>query len=102
MCAWAAESCSSQNFDAALTLKQRDIENGKMGKEDTLQTKIRLEMMKAFNHNVICIDAKHFTNMYDFLLITVLVVDGFGEGIRTCMYLYGSFLYPNTDGCHLA
>ena len=29
---------------------------------------------------MICVDATHSTNMYDFLLITVLVIDIFGEG----------------------
>ena len=29
---------------------------------------------------MICVDATHSTNMYDFLLITVLVIDEFGEG----------------------
>ena len=31
----------------------------------------------------VCMDATHGTNMYDFNLITVLVVDEFGEGIPT-------------------
>ena len=34
--------------------------------------------MDATHYNM---DATHSTNMYDFLLITVLVVDDFGEGI---------------------
>jgi len=29
----------------------------------------------------ICMDATHGTNMYDFKLITLLVLDKFGEGI---------------------
>ena len=37
--------------------------------------------MKEYGNNVICMDATHGTNMYDFQLITVLVIDLFGEGI---------------------
>ena len=29
----------------------------------------------------VCMDATHGTNMYDFNLITVLIIDEFGEGI---------------------
>ena len=38
-------------------------------------------MLKAYGHNVFCMEATHSTNMYDFLLITVLVIDDFGEGV---------------------
>ena len=37
--------------------------------------------MKQYGNNVICMDATHGTNMYDFQLITVLVIDSLGEGI---------------------
>ena len=30
---------------------------------------------------VVCIDATHRTNVYDFLLITIVVLDGYGEGV---------------------
>ena len=46
-----------------------------------LQTQFQLDTMKAFGNNVICLDATHGTNLYDFLLFTVMVVDDFGEGI---------------------
>ena len=45
-----------------------------------IQTPFQAEMLKSFGHNVICIDATHGTNGYDFSLITVLVIDEFGEG----------------------
>ncbi len=38
-------------------------------------------MMKAFGDKVICMDATHGTNHYLFKLVTVLVLDDFGEGI---------------------
>ena len=37
--------------------------------------------MRKFGNTVICMDATHCTTMYDFLLVTVMVVDGHGEGI---------------------
>ena len=38
-------------------------------------------MLKTFGPNkVVCIDATHGTNRYDFSLITAIVVDEFGEG----------------------
>ena len=46
-----------------------------------IQTPMQADMMKAFgNEKVVCIDATHGTNGYDFSLITVLVTDEFGEG----------------------
>ena len=45
-----------------------------------LQTKFQGDM-KKYCKDVICMDATHRTNAYDFLLITVLVVDEFGGGI---------------------
>lgn len=46
-----------------------------------IQTEAQCEMMKAFSsQRVICVDATHGTNMCGYLLITVLVVDDFGEG----------------------
>ena len=38
-------------------------------------------MLLKFGDKCVCIDSTHGTNMYDFNLITVLVIDGFGEGI---------------------
>ena len=36
--------------------------------------------MRQLGSNVICVDATHGTNIYDFYLISVLVVDEFDEG----------------------
>ena len=38
-------------------------------------------MLNKFGSDTICIDATHGTNMYNFYLITVLVVDEYGEGL---------------------
>ena len=38
-------------------------------------------MLMKYGDMCICMDSTHGTNAYDFNLITVLVMDGFGEGI---------------------
>ena len=46
-----------------------------------LQTPLQQELMKSCGHRkIICVDATHGTNSYNFVLITVLVVDEFAEG----------------------
>lgn len=39
--------------------------------------------MKRFTNSggVVCVDATHGTNMYAFYLITIMVLDDFGEGV---------------------
>ena len=44
-----------------------------------LQTPLQADMLKQFS-KIICIDGTHGTNGYDFTLVTLLVVDEFGEG----------------------
>ena len=46
-----------------------------------IQTEFQKDMLLKFGDKCVCIDSTHGTNMYDFNLITVLVIDGFGEGI---------------------
>ena len=41
---------------------------------------LQITMLKKFGEHLICIDSTHGTNGYDFNLITVMVVDEFGEG----------------------
>ena len=45
-----------------------------------LQTPLQADMLVKFGSNIICMDDTHGTNSYDFSLITLLVVDEFGEG----------------------
>ena len=46
-----------------------------------LQTPLQRDMMQQYGPNkIICMDSTHGTNGYDFQLITVLVVDNYGEG----------------------
>ena len=64
----------SQGNDCDTYLKKEDFLLG-------IQTKFQCDVMKKYSKDVICMYATHGTNAYDFLLITVLVVDDFGEGI---------------------
>ena len=44
---------------------------------------MQAEMLKKFAEGkVVCVDATHDTNAYDFKLITLLVVDEYGERFR--------------------
>ena len=46
-----------------------------------LQTPLQAEIMKQLsNGRIICVDGTHGTNGYDFTLITVMVIDEYGEG----------------------
>ena len=55
-----------------------------------IQIKFQCDVMKKYCKDVICMDATHGTNAYDFLLITVLVVDDFGEGIPVAWAIINS------------
>lgn len=43
----------------------------------------QLSMLEKFGNHIVCIDSTHGTNIYDFHLTTLLVVDEFGNGIPT-------------------
>ena len=46
-----------------------------------IQTGFQKDMLIRFGKEAICIDSTHGTNIYDFYLITVLVLDDYKEGI---------------------
>ena len=46
-----------------------------------IQTEFQRDMLLKYGDLCICMDATHGTNAYDFNLITVMVIDGLGEGI---------------------
>ena len=48
-----------------------------------IQTEFQRDMLCKYGDMCVCMDATHGTNMYDFNLITVLVIDEFGEEIPT-------------------
>ena len=46
-----------------------------------LQTPLQADILKQFSlDSVICVDSTHGTNGYNFNLITIIVVDEYGEG----------------------
>ncbi len=45
-----------------------------------IQTPLHVDMLRNFGDNIVCIDATHGTNSYDFILISIIVIDEFGEG----------------------
>ena len=61
-------------------------------KEDfvlALQTPLQANMMKKHaNGRVICIDSTYRTNGYDFTLISVLIVDEYGEGFPVAWVIF--------------
>ena len=83
--AWVKEM-QTLPYNPVLIFKQQGVHNDEAGidEEDFLlgiQTKYQCDMLQLFGNNVICVDATHGTNAYDFLLITVMVIDDYGEGI---------------------
>ena len=82
------EEMASAGYNPILLYKAQGIEQTKdvdnLRKNDILlclQTEFQKDMMAKFGSNIICVDATHDTTMYDFLLITVLVMDKYGEGV---------------------
>ena len=64
-----------------------------------IQTPLQAEIMKRFSDGkVILVDSTHGTNGYDFTLITVVVIDEFGEGFPAAWCISnieGQFLLTN-------
>ncbi len=52
-----------------------------------IQTEFQRDMLKQFGASTICVDTTHGTNMYDFNLLTVVVLDEYGEGIPVAWML---------------
>ena len=46
-----------------------------------LALQFQRDVYRQYAHSVICIDSTHKTNTYDFKLVTLMVVDEYGEGI---------------------
>ena len=85
VCAWV-EELRTKRSTPILLFKPQGIEcqESNIGKDDFLlvfQTEFQRDILKQYGNDVICMDATHGTNMYDFQLISVLVVDSFGEGV---------------------
>lgn len=61
------------------------------------QTEFQRDAMRMFaNEKAVCMDATNGTNVYDFLLITIMVIDNYGEGIPV-----GWAIIDKEDACTL-
>ena len=87
VCAWV-EELKTLPYNPILLFKPQgepqpnDMDN--IGINDFIlgiQTQFQRDMLCKYGSTCVCMDATHGTNMYDFNLITVLVIDQFGEGI---------------------
>ena len=45
-----------------------------------IQTSFQRDILKRFGTEAVCMDSTNGTNMYDFFLITILILDDLGEG----------------------
>lgn len=52
-----------------------------------IQTQFQLEMLIKHGQQAICVDSTHGTNMYGFLLVTLLIVDEFGLGVSVAWFI---------------
>ena len=85
-CAWVEEFKESPHNPIILFKTQgKQLENMEnVGTDDfilVLQTQFQLDMLKANGNKCICMDATYGVNMYAFMLISILVIDEYGEGI---------------------
>ena len=84
--AWVEEMRGMGDDNVVLYYKPQGADDDKtrLKREDiliVLQTPIQAEMFKKFAEvKVICVAATHGTNAYHFKLVTLLVVDEYGEG----------------------
>ena len=83
---WVEEMRSKGKANPVLFYKQQGIfcDSYPDLKDDdfvlVLQTPLQSLLFKEFGTNIICIDSTHKITGYDFILVTLLVVDEFGEG----------------------
>ena len=73
-----------KDFDCILCYKPQGVE--KYGLPDSdfllgLQTELQKDSLVKYGTKLVCIDSKHSTTAYDFLLVTLMVKDDFGEGV---------------------
>ena len=84
--AWVKE-CKTLDYNPIVVFKQQGNEDdtNDLRQNDfflVIQTEFQRDMMTNFGDNIICVDATYRTNIYDFNLITVMVLDEYGEGIH--------------------
>ena len=80
--------CNDDNNNPVLLFKPQGVvpdDNMKDLKNDDfvicIQTSFQRDMLMKFGPEAVCMDSTHGTNVYSFNLITILVLDEFGEGI---------------------
>ncbi len=86
-CAWV-EELQQQAYNPVLIFKPQGAEQpdniDNLSKDDFLlglQTEFQRDDMQRYGNSVIMMDATHGTTQYDFLLISILVLDEFGAGL---------------------
>ena len=67
---------SSYNLDVLLTPVYHYF---KIGSYFASHTKFQQDIYQRYASSVICIDSTHKTNVYDFKLVTLMVIDEYGE-----------------------
>ena len=86
--AWVEEMRGMGDDNVVLYYKPQGADDDKtrLKREDiliVLQTPVHAEMFKKFAEvKVVCVAATHGTNAHDFKLVTLLVVDEYGEGFQ--------------------
>ena len=82
------QELQEQDYNPILLYKAQGIEQGddvdNLAKDDMLlciQTEFQKDAAIKFGNKVVCADSTHGTTMYDFLLITLMVLDEYDEGI---------------------
>ena len=85
--AWI-EELQSQPHNPVLLYKPQGVvqsdETDNLGTNDfllVLQTPSQRDVLKQYGGKAILMDATHSTTQYDFLLITIMVIDDYGEGV---------------------
>ena len=92
---WIRE-CEEQPYNPVLFYKLQGEAAKGFEVEDfmiVLQTELQQQLFVQFAPDGICLDTTLGTNMYDFLLTTIMVVDEFGEGqpVGWCLSNHESF-----------
>lgn len=80
---WVEEIKKKGKANPVLFYKQQGISYDNFNAEDfvlVLQTPLQSLLLQKFGTNIVCIDSTYKITGYQFILITVLVVDEFGEG----------------------
>ncbi len=82
---WVAE-LERENHNDILCFKRQGESSDHAGIEANdfllgIQTEFQEDMFKRYARKLVCVDATHGTNAYDFQLVTVLVIDDYDEGI---------------------